>query len=201
MITIGVDEAGRGCWAGPLVAAAVYFPPGPKRQLAGLGDSKQLSPGRRSQLFDLIMRQARVGIGWASPRLIDNQGLSAAQIQAMSQALAGLANRPKDSRIIVDGSVNYLKSYPGSRCQVKADAQVEAVMAAGVIAKVTRDRFCQLLDRLYPGWGLAGHKGYGTAAHRQRLGQKAPVAGLHRFSYRPVAAALYQTRARSVGAR
>ena len=200
VVTIGVDEAGRGCWAGPLVAAAVYFPADPDKHLAGLNDSKQLSATQRERLFVLISDQAQIGVGWASPRLIDDQGLTAAQVRAMSQALANLPDRPDHSRIIVDGSVNYLAGTPGSYCQPRADSTVAAVMAASIVAKVSRDRFCRLLDRLYPNWGLADHKGYGTAKHRLQLTRQAPITGLHRLSYRPVAAA-YQTLARSVGDR
>lgn len=189
MVTIGVDEAGRGCWAGPLVAAAVYFP-APGQQPSGLDDSKRLSARQRERLFERLLGSACIGIGWASPRLIDASGLSAAQTQAMNQALDGLPCLPKDRQIIVDGSVNYLAGRTGSRCQPRADSTVEAVMAAGIVAKVARDRFCRLLEDLYPDWGLASHKGYGTAKHQKQLKKRRPVAGLHRFSYRPVAAAL-----------
>lgn len=195
MVTIGIDEAGRGCWAGPLVAAAVYFPAG--AELKRLNDSKKLSAGERSRLFDLIVTKGRVGIGWASPKTIDDQGLTAGQRLAMAWALAGLGRLPDQRQIIIDGPVNYLSSTPGVRCLVRADSRIGAVMAASIVAKVARDRFCLLLDELYPGWGLAGHKGYGTARHRQTLAQKPPVLGLHRFSYRPVAA--YQTLARPAG--
>lgn len=190
MLTIGVDEAGRGCWAGPLVAAAVYFPKPTPTATWGLADSKKLSAAARDRLFALIVDRALVGIGMASPNLIDNQGLSAAQTQAMSQAVANLPAPTQDCQIIVDGSVNYLPQAKNSRCQVGADGTVAAVMAAGIVAKVTRDRFCCLLDRLYPDWGLAGHKGYGTAQHQNQLQQRQPIRGLHRLSYRPVGLAL-----------
>ena len=195
MVTIGVDEVGRGCWAGPLVAAAVYFyrPTGPDQKLGPqLADSKQISARRREQAFELIVAQARVGLGWVSPQTIDQLGLTQAQTQAMDQALANLGPDSTPSQIIVDGVINYLAHYPTSRVQPGADRTVPTVMAASIVAKVVRDRFCQLLDRLYPNWGLARHKGYGTADHRQRLTAQQPVAGLHRFSYRPVARA-YQT--------
>ena len=195
MVTIGIDEVGRGCWAGPLVAAAVWFDragqPGPdlRQQLA---DSKQLSARQRERAFDLIVAQARIGLGWVSPRTIDRLGLSRAQTLAMDQALSQLGSRPSPSRIIIDGKINYLAHQPGSQVQTQADRSVPTVMAASIIAKVVRDRFCRLLDRLYPDWGLEAHKGYGTARHQQQLAIRQPVAGLHRFSYRPVAR-VYQT--------
>ena len=195
MVTIGVDEVGRGCWAGPLVAAAVYFyrPAGPDQELGPqLADSKQISARRREQAFELIAAQARVGLGWVSPQTIDRLGLTQAQTQAMDRALASLGPDSTPGQIIVDGVINYLAHHPTSRVQPGADRAVPTVMAASIAAKVVRDRFCQLLDRLYPHWGLARHKGYGTADHRQRLTAQPPVVGLHRFSYRPVARA-YQT--------
>lgn len=196
MMTIGIDEVGRGCWAGPLVAAAVCFdrPGGPGRRLRRqLADSKQLTPRRREELFRLIAARTRIGLGWVSPAAIDRFGLTRAQTLAMDRALAGLGHRPKNCRIIIDGPINYLAHRPASRPLARADQTVPAVMAASIAAKVLRDRFCRRLAGLYPGWGLESHKGYGTAGHRRQLAGRPPVTGLHRFSYRPVAAAAYQT--------
>ena len=139
MVTIGVDEVGRGCWAGPLVAAAVYFyrPTGPDQELGPqLADSKQISARRREQAFELIVAQARVGLGWVSPQTIDQLGLTQAQTQAMDQALANLGPNSTPSQIIVDGVINYLAHYPTSRVQPGADRTVPTVMAASIVAKV-----------------------------------------------------------------
>ena len=202
-MTIGIDEVGRGCWAGPLVAAAVCWssPGGPNSELQSqLADSKQLSAARRQSVFQLIRPQARIGLGWVSPESIDDYGLSQAQTQAMEQALVSLGPDLKLEPVIIDGSVNYLPDHPASQTQVRADSTIPTVIAAGIAAKVVRDHFCQLLDCLYPGWGLSNHKGYGTAEHRQALTARQPITGLHRFSYRPVAEA-YQTWVRSVAGR
>ena len=185
---IGIDEAGRGSWAGPLVAAAVGWQPQPPADLRQeLNDSKQLSPQRRQQLFELIIasRPTWIGVGWVGPSLIDQIGLTKTEELAMTWALenSGATNQP----VIIDGSVNYLADRPQTKAIVKADEKIAAVMAAGIIAKVVRDRFLlDVLDGIYNGYGLGEHKGYGTANHRRALESNGPTRGLHRQSWRPL---------------
>ena len=181
MLLIGVDEAGRGAWAGPLVAAAVAL----NQDVPGLKDSKLLSPRGRQTLYDVILSTAKVGIGLVEPQHIDSRGLSWAQARAMSQAVAKLGQLPP-SEIIIDGIIDYLK-LPNSRPLVRADSSVPAVMAASIVAKVYRDRLMGQLEDKFPGYGFASHKGYGTQAHAQAL-KDLGVCQIHRRSYKPVAA-------------
>ena len=181
---IGVDEAGRGSWAGPLLAVAVRLRTDWSER--GLADSKQLSPLRRIRLAEALSASGEdIAYGWVDPQEIDRHGLSWAQVKAMQQAveqLKPLAGEP----IIVDGSINYLAEiYSRSRAVVKADGKYPAVMAASILAKVVRDKRMTELDRQYPQYGFAAHKGYGTAAHRASLLADGPCA-CHRHSYRPV---------------
>ena len=183
---IGVDEAGRGAWAGALVAAAVRLCNVAYQHL--LSDSKKLRPGRRQALAQLLQAddQVEIAYGVASASLIDEQGLTAAQQQAMGQAIAGL--QPQSQEIIIlDGKINYVKTlYPASRAQVAADASQPAVMAASILAKVYRDEQLRSLESLYPGYGFAQHKGYGTAEHRRALKALGALTAVHRFSFRPL---------------
>lgn len=183
-MTIGIDEAGRGAWAGPFIAVALAL----DQPIPGLNDSKQLTPARRSKLFADIQRYAyAIGVGWISPRDIDSNGLTWAQEKAMSRALDQI-DSPAVEQVILDGSVNYLPADPRVQTIVKADAKYPEVMAASIIAKVLRDKYMQALDLQHPGFELAGHKGYGTKKHSDALRLRTPLAGLHRFSYKPVAA-------------
>lgn len=182
----GVDEAGRGAWAGPVVAAAVILPldrPNLAKTLSGVNDSKLLSPERREHLFDLIQDTAlAVSIGLASPELVDELNVVGATRYAMQQALVGLS--PGPDYLLLD----YLR-LPGialpQRAFPKADTLSLSVAAASVIAKVSRDRLMVQVNEQYPGYAFDRHKGYGTPQHRTALAKHGPCP-LHRMSYSPL---------------
>ncbi len=179
----GVDEAGRGCWAGPVVAAAVVLPPG--WAPAGLDDSKRLGHEQREQLY-LEIRAGALGWGACAvpAELVDATNVLAATLVAMARAVGKLAEAP--DLVLVDGlQVPVIAAE--ARAVVKGDGTSAAVAAASVLAKVLRDRIMIAWDRRFPGYGFAAHKGYGAAAHREALQRLGPCA-LHRRSYRPVAA-------------
>ena len=181
-IFVGIDEVGRGAWAGPVVAAAVILPYG--ADLAGLNDSKQLSAKRREQL-DLEIRTAAlaVGLGWVTPSEVDAHGLSWAVRTSGERALADI---DLDYNVILlDGSSNYLAPKYSSRALVHGDAILPPVAAASIVAKVARDNFMIELDTNMPEYGFGKHKGYGTAAHSSAL-KRHGVSVQHRRSYRPV---------------
>lgn len=178
----GVDEAGRGCWAGPVVAAAVVLPAGwcP----AGLDDSKKLSPARREALCAEIRAGA---LAWAacavSAAEIDHGNILRATLRAMSRAVARLRVRP--DLLLVDG--NQVPAVPmPAEAIVRGDGTSAAVAAASIVAKVLRDRVMTAWERHYPGYGFAAHKGYGAAAHREALERLGPCP-LHRVTYEPLA--------------
>ena len=183
----GVDEAGRGPLAGPVVAAAVILDPA--RPIPGLGDSKLLSPQRREALDAEIRARAA---GWAIARVdvdvIDAINILEATMQAMREAVARLDPAPE--RVLVDGN-----RCPDLPCPVRAvvggDASVAAIGAASILAKVARDREMVEMDRRYPGYGFARHKGYGTRAHREALHRLGP-SPIHRRSFAPVRSALFR---------
>lgn len=180
-LVVGIDEVGRGAWAGPVTAAAVILPYG--LQLSGLDDSKRLTPRRRAALDREIRRLAlAVGIGWASPVEVDRYGLSWAVRESSIRALASI---PTGGQIILDGRHNFLATSHGSVAYIGADAMITPVAAASVVAKVARDRYLEVLERRFPGYGLAAHKGYGTAQHRQALHNHG-ASEVHRRSYRPL---------------
>ena len=176
----GVDEAGRGPWAGPVVAAAVTLDP--QNIPSGLNDSKKLKPAKRDALFALIMAQADVGIGVASVEEIDQLNILQANHLAMARAVNTLKQQP--SLAIVDGNRAPALSI---RVQtiVKGDSKCLSIAAASIIAKVTRDRMMGALDAAYPGYGFAQHKGYGTTAHAAALHRLGPCDA-HRKSFAPV---------------
>ena len=182
----GLDEAGRGAWAGPVVAAAVVLPldrPDLELALDGVRDSKQLSPVAREARFDEI-RQVALGIavGVSAPAVIDRDGILPATRRAMRQALAHLSPQPRC--LILD----HLRLATVSLPQLafpKADAHSLSVAAASIVAKVTRDCLMRLLDERYPGYGFARHKGYGTVVHRAALAGLGP-APVHRMSFAPL---------------
>lgn len=183
----GVDEAGRGAWAGPVVAAAVILPPEftALRPLLGqVDDSKQLSPRARARMFDLIVRHAlAIGTGRTEASAIDQAGILPATRRAMLDALAGLG-RPYDF-VLLDYLTLPELTAP-QRGIVHGDALSLSIAAASIVAKVSRDRWMADQDEAYPGYGFAAHKGYGTAAHADALASLGPCP-LHRLSFRPVA--------------
>jgi ribonuclease HII len=177
----GIDEAGRGPWAGPVVAAAVILDP--RRIPEGLNDSKKLTAARRDALFVLIMAQADVGIGTATVAEIDTVNILQANHLAMARAVEALKSKP--TLALVDGN----RAPPLSiRVQtiVKGDSKSLSIAAASIIAKVTRDRMMAELDVAFPGYGFAKHKGYGTAEHAAALQRLGPC-GVHRKSFAPIA--------------
>ena len=183
----GVDEAGRGALAGPVVAAAVVLPlETPSELLAALHevrDSKALTPAHREQLFETIHHVAlAVGVGAISPLLIDVLGIAPASRLAMRNAVLRLT--PPPDFLLLDAFPLPLLSTP-QRAIVRGDRQCLSIAAASIVAKVSRDRMLVELDARYPGYGLARHKGYGTPAHRAALLKHGP-SPVHRFSYTPV---------------
>jgi ribonuclease HII len=161
----GVDEAGRGPLAGPVVAAAVILDE--LRPIQGLADSKVLSPRRRELLFEQIMaRSLCCSVGQASVQEIDALNILQATLLAMQRAVQGLRLRPV--KVLVDG--NRLPRLPMlAEAIVGGDALVPAISAASIVAKVTRDRWCEQYHQQYPQYGFAAHKGYGTAEHLAAL--------------------------------
>lgn len=183
-LTAGVDEVGRGPLAGPVVAAAVVLDPG--RPIHGLKDSKKLTPQRRAQLARAIRRDALAfAIGHASVAEIDSINILNASLLAMTRALARLPARP--TRILVDGPHVPTAPHPGADLQAipGGDDSVAQISAASILAKVCRDRLLQWLDRRYPAYGFAQHKGYPTARHMRALNEHGPCE-LHRTSFAPV---------------
>ncbi len=181
---VGIDEVGRGCWAGPLVAGAVVL----GNPLKGLRDSKKLSRAQRETLSVSIYAEAlAVGLGWVEPQEVDALGLTAAVRLAMERALVQI--QLPCTEVIIDGSYNFLTEDPRARAVVKADDSVPAVSAASIVAKVARDAYMRELGAAYAGYGFASHVGYGTAGHRAAL-EKLGVSDLHRRSYKPIRAFL-----------
>ncbi len=177
----GVDEAGRGPLAGPVIAAAVILDPA--RPIAGLADSKQLSAARREMLDARIREHALAfALGAASAAEIDALNILQATLLAMQRAVAGLDPLPDE--VWVDGNRTPVFACP-ARAIVRGDQTVPAISAASILAKVARDAEMQALDALHPGYGFAIHKGYPTAAHLQALQRLGP-APVHRQSFAPV---------------
>jgi len=184
-LVAGVDEAGRGPLAGPVVAAAVILDD--LQPIAGLADSKTLSAARRERLFDEIRAKALCcSIGQASVGEIDQLNILQATLLAMQRAVQGL--RLKPVRVLVDGNRLPRLDVPADAI-VKGDARVAAIAAASILAKVTRDRWCMQLHAQYPQYGFAVHKGYGTRAHLMAL-QAHGACPEHRRSFAPVARVL-----------
>jgi ribonuclease HII len=185
----GLDEAGRGAWAGPVVAAAVVLPPARPDLMAaldGVRDSKRLAPSRRQALRDLILRTAlAAGVGSARHDEIDRCGIVPATRLAMQRALGALGAVQPDALLI-----DYL-SLPETGLPQRHPAKAEdlslSVAAASILAKVVRDWYMVEIDDAYPGYGFARHKGYGTPEHYAALHRLGP-APIHRMRFRPVRA-------------
>lgn len=183
----GVDEAGRGPLAGPVIAAAVILDPA--RPIAGLADSKALSAAARERLATLIRaRTLAWALGSASRAEIDTLNILQATLLAMRRALLALAVRP--AHVQIDGNRAPALGDLGWRVEtvVRGDATVAAIGAASILAKTHRDALMRELDRTHPGYGFARHKGYGTAAHLAALEHLGPSSE-HRLSFAPVRAA------------
>ena len=184
----GVDEAGRGPLAGPVVAAAVILDPA--RAVDGLDDSKRLDAATRESLAVAVQERALAwSVAWSDTAEIDALNILGATMLAMRRALLGLSLRP--SAVQVDGNRLPDLSFGGERIAGEAvvggDGCIPAISAASIIAKTTRDRIMIAIDRLYPNYEFARHKGYGTAVHRSRLQQHGPCHQ-HRRSFAPVRA-------------
>jgi ribonuclease HII len=186
----GADEAGRGCLAGPLVAAAVLIDyetlsHADRRALAGLHDSKQMSAEKRAELFPCVLRAAeRVSVVVRCARGIDGRGLHVTNIEALAVALERL--RPgAEATCLVDGFALRDCAVP-HRAVVEGDGTSAAIAAASVIAKVTRDRFMQRMEHQYPGWEFGAHVGYSTPEHRAAI-ERQGVSPLHRMSFQSMA--------------
>jgi ribonuclease HII len=174
----GIDEAGRGPLAGPVVASAVVFPQGFFH--AGVDDSKKLSPARREELYHVIRENAlALGIGIVDHLTIDRVNILNATFQAMHEAVRALPGNPEF--LLVDGNRFRGGEIPFAVI-VHGDAQSISIAAASIIAKVTRDRIMEQYDREYPGYGFARHKGYGTPQHRDAI-TRLGLCPIHRRSF------------------
>jgi ribonuclease HII len=182
----GLDEAGRGAWAGPVVAAAVILPPDEVdllRHLAGVRDSKQLTAARRETLWPVIVEHALAwGVGVVGPAEIDAQGIVPATCRAMARALAQIS--PAADHLLIDHLSLPELSIPQTSL-TRGDVHVLSIAAASILAKVHRDRLLVELADQHPGYGFARHKGYGTPQHRQALADLGPCPS-HRLSFAPL---------------
>ncbi|WP_298958846.1 ribonuclease HII [uncultured Roseibium sp.] len=177
----GVDEAGRGPWAGPVVTAAVILDY--ERVPDGLDDSKKLSEAKREALYLDIVSSAWICVASASPATIDRLNIRAATLSAMVRAVNGLPKRP--SYALIDGrDIPPGLSQPG-QALIKGDGRCLCVAAASIVAKVTRDRMMVRLEDRFPGYGFAQHKGYGVPRHQEALEALGPTVH-HRMSFKPV---------------
>lgn len=183
-LVAGVDEVGRGPLAGPIVAAAVVFPPGVN--IKGLNDSKLLTPEKREKLFIEIKRKAiAIGLAKVSHKIIDKINIHQANLLAMKRAVEDLAVRPE--YLLIDGTRNRL-DLPVPQMGISGgDRKCASIAAASIIAKVTRDRLMVRYHKKYPHYRFDLHKGYGTRLHVQRLLKHGPCA-IHRRSFAPLSA-------------
>lgn len=183
----GVDEAGRGCLAGIVVAGAVILDP--HQDIQNLCDSKLLSAKKREQLFlDIRKKSIAWAVGWSSVREISDLNILQASLLAMQRAVKNL-NRPLE-KIWVDG--NQLPKFQiPAQAVIDGDALIPAISAASIVAKVVRDRYMQRLEKKFPGYGFAKHKGYGTKAHLMAL-QTLGICSAHRPTFLPVKLASQQ---------
>ena len=182
---VGIDEAGRGPLAGPVVACACFIPPALTSEFTDVNDSKKLTEKRREEIYNRLLKsEVAYGIGFASAQEIDKLNILQATFLAMRRAAQKFVNLPH-AVALIDGP------YPAAGLTLRqvpiidGDAKSLAIAAASIIAKVTRDHYMNMLDKLYPGYGFAGHKGYGTAKHLQALRELGPCRE-HRRTFGPV---------------
>jgi len=179
-VIIGIDEAGRGPLAGPVVAAAVYIPE--KFDTSGIKDSKKISPKKREELYSRIIGECQVGIGTIAPEDIDNLNILQATMLAMKLASENLPIQ--FDRVLVDG--NRCPEIRNCESIIKGDGKFVQISAASIIAKVSRDRVMMELAEKYQVYGFELHKGDGTKVHLMALKKHGPIKGVHRFSFAPV---------------
>lgn len=187
-LIVGLDEVGRGCWAGPLVAAAVLL----ENPIDGLRDSKKLSKKKRESLALQIQNEAKAyGVGWVTPGEIDQMGLTKAVRLAMLRAMKRLhESEALYDEIIIDGNLNFFEGVEGLKTAniaavIRADDTVPAVSAASILAKVERDNYMAKQAEVYPGYGFEKHVGYGTALHITALKANG-ITQIHRKSFKPI---------------
>jgi ribonuclease HII len=179
----GVDEAGRGPLAGPVIAAAAILPT--RCRLPGLDDSKLLTPAERDRLYELVRKRAvTIGVGIADARMIDRMNVLEATRWAMQEAVEQLD--PQPDLLLVDGRES-LNMVIAQRTVVGGDHLCASIAAASIVAKVMRDRMMAEIDAMYPGYGFGAHKGYGTRDHQAKLLELGPCPE-HRMSFGPVRA-------------
>lgn len=179
----GVDEAGRGPLAGPVVAGAVIL----AEEILELNDSKQLSPTQREELYDILYEGEHIiGVGIVEPKIIDRHGIQSANYRSMLDAVEQL--NPAPDFLLVDGFQIKGCAIPQMKI-IKGDARSFSIAAASIIAKVTRDRLMNELDVVYPEYGFAQHKGYGTRDHMEAIERIGPCEA-HRMSFAPMSKAL-----------
>jgi ribonuclease HII len=181
---VGIDEVGRGSWAGPLLVVAAKATSDLPDELK---DSKLLIKSKREALFEVIKESCALGEGWVQPEEIDQHGLAEAMRIGVSRALLALG-ASFDDEIILDGNVNYCPDeFVRAKCQIKADNLIPIVSAASIVAKVARDNYMADMAKKFPNYGFEKHVGYGTALHTQAL-KLHGVTLLHRKSYKPIQA-------------
>lgn len=178
---IGVDEAGRGPLAGPVVAAAAKLKKYDEK-LEKINDSKKLSEKVREELFDVILANFEIGVGIATVEEIDEVNILNATFLAMRRAIAEISEETCFEKVLVDGNHKIRELSLEQEPVIKGDSKSLSIAAASIIAKVTRDRIMVKSDKEYPGYGLAKHKGYGTKAHREAILEKG-VKKIHRKSF------------------
>ena len=177
----GVDEVGRGCLAGPVISAAVILDK--KHKIDGLKDSKKITPKKRKELFDIIVKNAiSIGVGSCDPETIDKINIREATFSSMRKAVKNLSTKPK--KILIDGERLENIKIPNEGI-IKGDSRIDSIMAASIIAKVTRDKLMKEYSILFPEYGFENHKGYGTKQHLKAL-ENFKSSPIHRNSFKPV---------------
>jgi ribonuclease HII len=184
---IGIDEVGRGCWAGPLLVVAA------RNNLelpVGVADSKLLTKKQRDSLFSPISKCCDLGEGWVSAEEIDDLGLTGAMRLGVERALHAIS-ASNNEEILLDGNINYVADkFINVSTIIDGDTSIPIISAASIFAKVKRDNYMTKLSKIHKVWHFDKHVGYGTKLHSEILKQYKPIIGVHRFSYKPVKLAL-----------
>lgn len=182
MVILGIDEVGRGSWAGPIVVGAVIL----TKKINGLKDSKQLTKSKREMLYFRIIKSCPYATGWAWPREIDKYGLSKSLHLAGLRAINQI-NYPYD-QILLDGNFNYLKN-PNCQTIIKGDQKVKSIAAASIVAKVSRDFYMYSVNEVFRGYQFNTNVGYGSKYHQAKI-KLSGISEIHRKSYKPIIASL-----------